>query len=173
MGPPMVSSFGVRPNIRIAHHVCQAPPAPVRFPARRRAPSWVEIDRTFAVGRSREQGQAVIFSGPPVLIFGARWCPPCITKIPAVVRLEETMERLGAQVLSIAWRDPPGAEMDAFIEERGITYPVYYDVDDAATGSFGVWAIQANFVLDAEDRVRFERPALVDIPRQVGALAKG
>lgn len=107
---------------------------------------------------------------PTVLIFWARWCPPCITKIPAVARLEETMERLGAQVLSIAWRDPPGSEMDAFIEERGITYPVYYDLEDDATGPFGVYAIQANFVLDAQGRVRFERSELVDIPRQVGVL---
>lgn len=107
---------------------------------------------------------------PTVLIFWARWCAPCVQKIPAVARLEETMERLGAQVLSIAWRDPPGAEMAAFIEERGITYPVYYDLEDDATNAFGVYAIQANFVLDAEGRVRFERSELVDVPRQVSAV---
>ena len=107
---------------------------------------------------------------PTVLIFWARWCPPCVQKIPDVVRLQETMDRLGAQVLSIAWRDPPGASMEAFMEERGITYPVYYDLDDAATSAFGVYAIQANFVLDAEGRVRFERSELVDVPRQVGVL---
>lgn len=107
---------------------------------------------------------------PTVLIFWARWCPPCVQKIPAVVRLQEAMERLGAQVLSIAWRDPSGAEMDAFIEERGITYPVYYDLEDDAADAFGVYAIQANFVLDGQGLVRFERSALVDIPRQVDVL---
>ena len=42
---------------------------------------------------------------------------------------------------------------------------------------FGVIAVQVNFVLDAEGRVRFARSELVDIPRQVeagaGALMPG
>lgn len=109
---------------------------------------------------------------PTVLVFWARWCGPCIEKIPTVVRLQETLEPLGAQVLSIAWRDPPGPEMHAFIAKRGITYPVYHDLVDEVTDAFGVFAIQTNFVLDAEGRVRFERPELVDIPRQVEALLR-
>ncbi len=109
---------------------------------------------------------------PTVLVFWARWCGPCIEKIPDVARLQETLEPMGAQVLSIAWRDPPGADMDTFIEEHGIDYPVYHDLEDSATGAFGVFAIQVNFVLDAEGRVRFERSELVDIPRQVEALAR-
>lgn len=109
---------------------------------------------------------------PTVLVFWARWCGPCIDKIPDVERLQETLEPLGAQVLSIAWRDPPGADMDAFIEEHGITYPVYHDLVDDVTDAFGVFAIQTNFVLDAQGQVRFERPELVDIPRQVEALLR-
>ena len=109
---------------------------------------------------------------PTVLVFWARWCGPCIEKIPDVVRLQETLGTLGAQVLSIAWRDPPGPDMDAFIEEHGIDYPVYHDLVDSATDAFGVFAIQTNFVIDAEGRVRFARSELVDIPRQVEALMR-
>ena len=109
---------------------------------------------------------------PTVLVFWARWCGPCIEKIPDVVRLQETLETLGAQVLSIAWRDPPGPDMDAFIDEHGIDYPVYHDLVDSATDAFGVFAIQTNFVIDAEGRVRFARSELVDIPRQVEALMR-
>ncbi len=109
---------------------------------------------------------------PTVLVFWARWCGPCIEKIPDVVRLQEILEPLGAQVLSIAWRDPPGADMDAFIAEHGIDYPVYHDLEDSATDAFGVSAIQTNFVLDAEGRVRFPRTELVDVPRQVEALVR-
>ncbi|WP_423926670.1 peroxiredoxin family protein [Candidatus Palauibacter sp.] len=135
------------------------------------AVEWTPGDARVTDASGNQHTLADLTGGKPtVLIFWARWCPPCVQKIPAVVRLEAAMERLGAQVLSIAWRDPPGAEMDAFIEERGITYPVYYDLADDATGAFGVYAIQANFVLDPRGRVRFERSAIVDIPRQVGAL---
>ncbi|MXX33605.1 MAG: TlpA family protein disulfide reductase [Gemmatimonadetes bacterium] len=109
---------------------------------------------------------------PTVLVFWARWCGPCIEKIPDVARLQETLEPLGAQVLSIAWRDPPGADMDAFIVEHGIDYPVYHDLEDSVTDAFGVSAIQTNFVLDAEGRVSFARTELVDIPRQVEALVR-
>jgi peroxiredoxin len=135
------------------------------------AVDWTPGDAWVTDADGDRHALADLTSGKPtVLIFWARWCPPCVQKIPAVVRLQETMERLGAQVLSVAWRDPPSAEMAAFIEERGITYPVYYDLEDDATDAFGVYAIQANFVLDAKGRVRFERPELVDIPRQVGLL---
>ena len=41
---------------------------------------------------------------PTVLVFWARWCGPCIQKIPDVVRLQETLEPLGAQVLSAEGR---------------------------------------------------------------------
>lgn len=135
------------------------------------AVEWTPGEAWVTDARGNRHALADLTAGKPTaLIFWARWCPPCIPKIPAVVRLQETMERLGGQVLSIAWRDPAGAEMDAFIEEHGITYPVYYDLEDAATGAFGVYAIQANFVLDAQGRVRFERSEIVDIPRQVGVL---
>ncbi len=109
---------------------------------------------------------------PTALVFWATWCGPCIRKIPDVVRLQETLEPLGAQVVSIAWRDPPGPEMDAFVEEHGISYPVYHDLVDSATDAFGVFAVQTNFVLNAEGSVRFARTELVDIPRQVEALVR-
>lgn len=135
------------------------------------AVEWTPGDARVTDASGNRHTLADLTAGKPtVVIFWARWCPPCVQKIPDVVRLQETMERLGAQVLSIAWRDPAGVDMDAFIEERGITYPVYYDLEDDATDAFGVYAIQANFVLDAQGRVRFERSALVDIPRQVGVL---
>ena len=109
---------------------------------------------------------------PTALVFWATSCGPCIQKIPDVVRLQETLEPLGAQVLSIAWMDPPGPDMDAFVEERGISYPVYHDLVDSATDAYGVFAVQTNFVLDGEGRVRFARTELADIPRQVEALLR-
>ena len=109
---------------------------------------------------------------PTVIVFWARWRSPCIRKIPDVVHLQETLEPLGAQVLSIAWRDPPGPDMEAFIGDSGINYPVYYDIVDSATEAFGVFSIQANFVLDAQGRVRFARFELAEMPWQVEALVR-
>ena len=123
-------------------------------------------------GGNRHAVADLIADKPTALIFWARWCRPCIAKIPAVVRLHEALERMGAQVISVAWLDSPGPEMDAFIEERGITYPVYHDLVSDATGVFDVFGVQTNFVLDADGKVRFERSELVDIPRQVQSLAR-
>ncbi|MXX36236.1 MAG: TlpA family protein disulfide reductase [Gemmatimonadetes bacterium] len=153
--------------------ILEAARAQVRALVLSAAVDWTPAASHVTDATGERQALADLTSGKPtVLVFWARWCGPCIEKIPDVARLQETLEPLGAQVLSIAWRDPPGPDMDAFIEEHGITYPVYHDLVDDVTGAFGVFAIQTNFVLDAQGRLRFERPELVDIPRQVEALVR-
>ena len=169
----LASLVGYTPDSPEWDAILEAARAQVRALVRSAAVDWTPAASHVTDATGERQALADLTSGKPtVLVFWARWCGPCIEKIPDVARLQETLEPLGAQVLSIAWRDPPGPDMDAFIEEHGITYPVYHDLVDDVTGAFGVFAIQTNFVLDAQGQVRFERPELVDIPRQVEALLR-
>lgn len=109
---------------------------------------------------------------PAVLVFWARSCGPCIEEIPEVVRLRERLEPAGIEVLSITVDDLPGPGMDDFIRNRGVSYPVYYDLAREASNAFGISAIPANFVLDATGTVRFAFSEIAEVPLQVEALRR-
>ena len=109
---------------------------------------------------------------PTVLVFWARSCGPCVAEIPEVARLRDRLEPEGIQVLSITVDDLPGPGMDDFIEARGVTYPVYYDLEREASNAFGVSAIPANFVLDADGSVRFAYTEIEQVPIQLAALRR-
>jgi len=109
---------------------------------------------------------------PAVLVFWARSCGPCIEEIPEVVRLRERLEPEGIEVLSITVDDLPGPGMDDFIRNRGVSYPVYYDLAREASNAFGISAIPANFVLDVTGTVRFAFSEIAEVPLQVEALRR-
>ena len=109
---------------------------------------------------------------PAVLVFWARSCGPCIEEIPEVVRLRERLQPEGIEVLSITVDDLPGPGMDDFIRNRGVSYPVYYDLAREASNAFGISAIPANFVLDATGTVRFAFSEIAEVPLQVEALRR-
>ncbi|MCY4574696.1 MAG: TlpA disulfide reductase family protein [Gemmatimonadetes bacterium] len=109
---------------------------------------------------------------PTVLVFWARSCGPCVAEIPEVARLRDRLEPEGIQVLSITVDDLPGPGMDDFIEARGVTYPVYYDLEREASNAFGVSAIPAHFVLDAGGSVRFAYTEIEQVPIQLAVLRR-
>ena len=114
----------------------------------------------------------LVAGNPTVLVFWARSCGPCIQKIPELVRLRALVEPRGVQILSITIDDLPGPGMDEFIETRGLLYPVYYDLAREARDAFGVSAIPANFVLDANGSVRFAFSEITEVPLQLEALLR-
>lgn len=107
---------------------------------------------------------------PTVLHFWALYCGPCIDEIPEWARLRKLYEPRGIQFVSVTIGDPPGPETDERMRVRGVTLPVYYDLDEEARDAFGVSAIPASFVLDADGQVRFAFSDIAAIPRQLEVL---
>lgn len=107
---------------------------------------------------------------PAVVVFWARWCGPCVAGIPEVVRLAGLVQPLGVRVVSISTDDKPGPEMEAWLQQHLVTYPVYYDLDQEAAGVLGVNTIPAVFVVDADGLVRFEDSSIAAVWRQLEAL---
>ena len=114
--------------------------------------------------------EELVAGRPAVLVFWARSCGGCIVEIPEVARLRKRLEPEGILVISITVDDLPGPGMDEFIEARGVTYPVYYDLEREASNAFGVSAIPAHFVLDSEGNVRFAYTEINQVPIQLAAL---
>ena len=94
--------------------------------------------------------------GKPVVInFWAIWCPPCKAEMPD---FQKAYDEYGENVTFlfvnlIGWRNNTVAEVDAFMEQNGYDFPVYYDVDGSAEKAVGVTSIPTTVFIDKTGKV--------------------
>jgi len=63
------------------------------------------------------------WDGKVILVnFWATWCPPCVREMPALMKLRETYQGKGFEIVGVAL-DSKDAVM-AFIDPMGIEYPI-------------------------------------------------
>jgi thiol-disulfide isomerase/thioredoxin len=90
-------------------------------------------------------------TGQPRLVhFWASWCPVCEWE-------HGTVERIAGDypVIGVAYDTASPAELRAYLQTRGIRYPVLVDADGSRARKYGVRAVPTSFVLDGDNRIRF------------------
>lgn len=93
------------------------------------------------------------FRGTPVVVnFWASWCGPCQSEMPA---FDEAAADYEGQVQFLMVNLTDGsqetqASAEAFLEENGYTFPVYFDLDMDAASAYGVYGIPVTYFIDAE-----------------------
>lgn len=95
------------------------------------------------------EGEAVNlsdFSGKPVVInFWATWCGYCVREMPAFEKIAaEYADDVVFMMINVTdGQQETKEEALAFIEEKGYTFPVYYDTDLSATMAYGAYSLPA------------------------------
>lgn len=103
-------------------------------------------------------GGSLAFPGPengqPVLLmFWAEWCPGCLAEMKALEAIYPRLRDKGLRILAVNVGQS-AAEVRAFVEPRGIPYPVLLDEASAITRRYGVVALPTAFLIDAQGIVR-------------------
>ena len=101
--------------------------------------------------RSGERLTSASLRGKVVLVnVWATWCPPCRAEMPALQQLADAYAAEGMVLLGLSVDRGSSGQVDAFLAERGITYPVAI-VDDQIIAAFGgVRGYPTSFLVDRQ-----------------------
>ena len=92
--------------------------------------------------------------GSVVLVnLWATWCPPCKEEMPALQAFYEKYKNDGFVLIAID-QEETREVVQPFVEEFGLTFPVWLDLDYLAEREFGTSSLPSSFVIDREGRVR-------------------
>lgn len=105
------------------------------------------------------QGQTIQLSelrGSPVLLnLWASWCPPCQAEMPAMQKTYEIYAGQGLTILAVntTYQDDKTAALD-FVAQRGLTFPVLFDVDGSVSQAYRVHSMPTSFFIDRQGMIR-------------------
>ncbi|MDX6549971.1 MAG: hypothetical protein QOJ31_655 [Gaiellales bacterium] len=132
-----------------SHTGALKPPAIGLPPPGSRTPA-VAFDATTTAGRKISLAG---FHGKPLVInFFAAWCEPCKREAPEFTRLDQRY-RGRVALLSIAVRTSHRSNLDTFVHDNGITWPVIWDQGGGLTDSYGILGQPITYVIDSQGRV--------------------
>ena len=95
------------------------------------------------------------------LNFWATWCEPCEIEMPDLQRAAERYAGAGLVVLGVNQGETAG-EVSAYLDERGLTFPVVLDEDESIAARYGVRALPTTYWIDGDGVVRARHIGMLD-----------
>ncbi len=94
------------------------------------------------------------YQGKVVLVnLWATWCPPCREEMPALQAFYEEYQANGFILIAIDQGETL-KEVDPFVGEFGLTFPVWLDPASMAGAEFNTMNLPSSYVIDRSGRIR-------------------
>ena len=91
------------------------------------------------------------FKGEPLLLhFWATWCPVCKMEQDSINDISKDHN-----VITIAMNSGNDLEVQAFLEENNLSFPVILDEDGTIAQRFGVSGVPTSFIVGADGDIAF------------------
>jgi peroxiredoxin len=85
-----------------------------------------------------------------MLNFWATWCPPCKAEMPA---MEQFHKEAGDKVVILAVNIDPHLDVQAFVDENKITFPIPLDAEDTVNEMYQVLSIPTTYFIDTKGNI--------------------
>ncbi len=113
----------------------------------------LELKFTAVDGRevdvSKLQGKVVLID------FWATWCGPCVAELPNVLKAYKELHPKGFEIVGISL-DGEKSELEAFVKEKGMEWPQYFDGkgwQNEISTKYGIQSIPAMWLLNKKGMV--------------------
>jgi len=94
------------------------------------------------------------YQGAVVLVnLWATWCPPCREEMPALKAFYEKHKANGFELIAIDQGEGV-EEVDAFVKEFDLPFPVWMDMGSLAGSRFNTMNLPSSYVIDRSGRVK-------------------
>ncbi len=102
-----------------------------------------------------ESASLADYLGQIVLVNNwATWCPPCKAEMPELLAYYEAHKGEDFVLIAIESGEPQD-EVAAFVEDYGLTFPVWLDPRGEALDAFQNWNLPSSYVIDRDGTVRY------------------
>lgn len=88
-----------------------------------------------------------------LLAFFATWCPPCRQEAPSLVKLQEEYADQGFSVVAISMDQGKIKDVEKFVEEFAVNYPILMGDYDVIQAYGGIYTIPTSFLVDKKGNV--------------------
>jgi peroxiredoxin len=104
------------------------------------------------------------YRGQVILVNNwATWCPPCKTEMPELQAYYTGHAAEGFVVIAIESGEP-AEEVASFVQEYGMSFPVWLDPHGTALEIFKNWNLPSSYVIDRDGMVRLSWTGAINQP---------
>ncbi len=117
------------------------------------------------IDQSNQERTLLSFKGKPVVLnFWASWCGPCKYEFP---EFQKAYEEYGNDIdfvmvnLTDGSRETVDTAKD-YITSEGYTFPIYFDVNQDAANTYGIYSIPTTYFIDKDGYVKAAAKGMLD-----------